>query len=54
MLEIISIALISRHYNNLLAGYFGINKIKVLTNQKYYWPKVTKDVEAYIKSYNIC
>ena len=46
--------LISRHHNNLLARNFDINKTKELTSQKYYWPNLKKNVEAYVKDCNIC
>ena len=54
MLEIIWTKLIYRHHNNLLVEYFSINKTKELIGQKYYWPSLKKDVEAYIKDCNIC
>ena len=34
--EIIRIELISKHHNNLLAGHFGIKKIRKLVARKYY------------------
>ena len=34
--EIIQTELISRHYNNPLAGHFGIKKIQELLSRKYY------------------
>ena len=34
--KIIWTELIKCHYNDLLTGYFGINKIKKLIGQKYY------------------
>lgn len=45
--------LISWHHNNLLVGYFGINKIIELIGQKYYYLDLKKDVKVYIKGYNI-
>ena len=36
--EIIRLELISQHYDNLLAGHFGIDKTKELIARKYYWP----------------
>ena len=36
MPEIIWIKLIIRHYNDLLVGYFGIEKTRELVAQKYY------------------
>ena len=48
------IELISRYYNNPLAGHFGIKKICKLLAQKYYWPTFRYNVEAYIKDCDIC
>ncbi len=36
--KIIRLELINRHYNNLLAGHFGIKKTRKLIARKYYWP----------------
>ena len=52
--EIIQTKLISRHYNNLLAGHFGIDKTRELIGWKYYWPSLRKDVEAYVKGCDVC
>ena len=52
--EAIRFELISRHHNDLLAGHFGIDKTKELIGRKYYWPSLRKDVEAYIKGYDVC
>lgn len=52
--ESIWIKLISQYYDNLLAGYFGINKIKELVGHKYYWLNFRRKVKAYIKGYNVC
>lgn len=37
-LEIIFFKIISCYHNNLLAGYFGIDKSKKLVARKYFWP----------------
>lgn len=52
--KIIWIKLINRHYNNPLAGHFDINKTKELISRKYYWLSLKKDVEAYVKGYDVC
>ena len=52
--KIIQIKLISKYYNNLLAGYFGIEKIYELVAQKYYWLLLYYDVKNYMKECNIC
>ena len=54
VLEVIRTELISQHYDNPLAWYFGINKTKNLVSQKYYWLKLQKDIKAYVKSCDIC
>ena len=46
--------LISRHHNNPLAGHFGIEKTCKLLAQKYYWPTLRHDVEAYVKGCDVC
>ena len=38
VLEVIRTELISRHYDDPLAGHFGIDKTKDLVGWKYYWP----------------
>ena len=52
--EIIWTELISRHHDNPLAEYFGIDKTKELIDRIYYWLSLKKDVEAYVKSCNVC
>ena len=46
--------LISHHHDNPLAGHFGIKKIGKLLGQKYYWPTLCHDVEAYVKGCDVC
>ncbi len=36
--KVIRSELISRHYNDILAGHFGIEKTRELIARKYYWP----------------
>ena len=36
--KVIRSELISRHYNDPLAGHFGIEKTRKLIARKYYWP----------------
>lgn len=54
MLKTIWIELISRHYNDFLVDKFGIIKPWKLIAQKYYWPMLQVDVEAYVKGSDIC
>ena len=52
--EIIWTELISRYYDNLLPGLFGIKKIQELVAQKYYWLILRHDVNNYVKGYDVC
>ena len=54
ILEAIQIELISWHHNNSLAGHFDIDKTKELVGRKYYWPSLKKDVENYVRRYDVC
>ncbi len=54
MLEIVKIELISKNYDNLLAGNFGIDKIRELIAQKYYWLTLRRNVEAYVTGCIVC
>ena len=54
MPEAIQIKLISCHYNDLLAGHFGIKKTCELLAQKYFWPSLQHNVDAYVKGCDIC
>lgn len=46
--------LISRHHDDSLAGYFGIDKTQELIVRNYYWPTLRRDVEAYVKGCDVC
>ena len=52
--ELIRTELISRHHDGSLAGHFGIEKIRELIARKYYWETLRRDVESYVRGYNIC
>ncbi len=54
MPEIVRTELISRHYDDPLAGHFGIDKTRELIARKYYWPTLHRDIEAYVTGYDIC
>ena len=54
ILEVIWTKIICRHHDDLLAGYFGIDKTKNLVGQKYYWPSLQRDIEAYVKGCDVC
>ena len=46
--------LISRHHDDPLAGHFSIGKTRKFLAQKYYWPTLRHNVEAYVKGCNVC
>ena len=52
--EIIWTEIISTHHDDLLAGYFGVEKTRELVAQKYYWLTLRADIEAYVKGCDIC
>ena len=52
--KIIRTELISRHHNDLLAGYFGIEKTQELIARKYYWETLCYNVKVYVRGYNVC
>ena len=45
--------MISWQHDNILVGDFIVDKTKKLVGQKYYWPSLKKDVESYIKRYDV-
>ena len=52
--EIIKTELISRHHNDPLAGYFGIEKTRELVAKKYYWETLRYNVEVYVRGCDVC
>ena len=52
--EIIRSEVISRHHDDPLAGHFGIDKTRELVGRKYYWPSLRRDVESYVRGYDVC
>ncbi len=52
--EIFCTKVINQHHNNLLVGYFGIEKTRELVAQKYYWPTLRANVKTYVKGCNVC
>ena len=51
---IIRSEVLSCHYNDVLAEHFGIDKTRELVGQKYYWPSLRRNIESYIRRYNVC
>lgn len=54
ILELIRSKLINHHHNNLLAGYFGIDKVQELITKKYYQLTFHYNIEIYIRRCNMC
>ena len=46
--------LISRHYNDPLAGHYSIKKTYELLVQKYFLPSLQHDIDAYVKDCDVC
>lgn len=53
MPDIISYKIISKYFYKLLANYFEIKKIRELVARKYFWLTLKRDIEGYIKKYDI-
>ncbi len=52
--KVIRSELISKHHDDPLAGYFGIEKTCELIARKYYWPTLRRDVKTYVKGCDVC
>ncbi len=46
--------IISRSHDHITAGHPGIEKTKELILHKFWWPKIKKDVKAYVKGCETC
>ncbi|SJL16886.1 uncharacterized protein ARMOST_20416 [Armillaria ostoyae] len=46
--------IISQSHDHITAGHPGIAKTRELVQRKYWWPKIQKDVEAYVKGCETC
>ena len=46
--------LITRHYDDPLAGHFVIKKTRKLLAWKYFWSSLRDNVEAYVKGCDVC
>ena len=46
--------LIKEVHGGALAGHFGIEKTSLMWKEHYYWPKMVKDVEQYVKRCSTC
>ena len=52
--EAIQTKAISRHHNDFLASHFSIKKIRKLLVRKYFWPSLQHNIDAYVKSCDVC
>ncbi|SJL18527.1 uncharacterized protein ARMOST_22120 [Armillaria ostoyae] len=46
--------IIAQSHDHITAGHPGIAKTRELVQREYWWPKIQKDVEAYIKGCETC
>ncbi|SJL16884.1 uncharacterized protein ARMOST_20414 [Armillaria ostoyae] len=46
--------IISQSHDHITAGHPGIAKTRELVQREYWWPKIQKDIEAYIKGCETC
>jgi hypothetical protein len=46
--------LLRLHYDDSLTKHFEIKKTRTLISKKFYWSRMTLDIDAYIRKYNIC
>ena len=42
------------HYNDPLAGHYGVEKTLELLRRSWYWENMETDIRVYYKEYNIC
>ena len=52
--KVLRVEIIWLHHNILVAEYGGKQKMTQLVMRNYWWPGITKDVEKYIDSCDIC
>jgi len=45
--------LLRLHYDDSLIKHFEIKKTRILISKKFYWFRITLNIDAYIKKYNI-
>ncbi len=46
--------IIARSHDYIMAGHPGIEKTKELMLREFWWPKMKKDIEAYVHSCETC
>ncbi|SJL13786.1 uncharacterized protein ARMOST_17234 [Armillaria ostoyae] len=46
--------IIAQSHDHITAGHPGIAKTRELVQREYWWPKIQKDIEAYVKGCEVC
>ncbi len=46
--------IISRSHNHITTGHPGLEKTKELILQEYWWPKMKRNIETYIRTCETC
>lgn len=46
--------IITQNHDHIMAGHPGIEKTKELIQREYWWPRLRKDVERYVKGCEAC
>ena len=46
--------LLRHHYDDPLAGHFGVDKTLELMGRKYYWSSMKADVKEYVDTCDVC
>jgi hypothetical protein len=46
--------IIALHHDTILSGHPGINKTHKLITRNYFWPKMSQDVNSYVKGCKVC
>jgi len=48
------IEILRLHHDDPLAGHFGTKKTRALMSRKFYWSRMTADIDAYVKGCDVC
>ncbi len=46
--------IIARSHDHITAGHLGIEKTKELVLREFWWPKMKKDIETYVRACETC
>ena len=50
----LKLVIMSEIRGGVLSGHFGRNKTLVLLQSSFYWPKMPKDVDRFVKQCRVC